>query len=349
VRLRSDLTPVESAAIPPRTGVNAELTFGSRTRTRTLATLERLGGRARPNILYRSVPGEYPKVVQKVVAAFLTCGVLTKTESGIAFASTKWRRHLRRYLRSYLNLNEEFSLHVKALAKSCREITKGYQRFGLFGRWASERILRTLAREGPMPVIRLAAVARTILYHEPISRFVRIGLLCRDGKGRGSRIGFNSKHPIYKSLRHYLLCTDGLDPRRLPSKDHGVVCDFSLDGLFGSDLQRDVLIMLHLAGEEGVDSADLLRLLPQYDRHTVVDRIWDLCEGIAVEKHIDGGIIRYGLDQGHRLYKPLRSLLQAIVDEWPEYQDSYDGRSTLWPELRHTREVNRRTKRCARS
>jgi hypothetical protein len=63
--------------------------------------------------------------------------------------------------------------------------------------------------------------------------------------------------------------------------------------LFGTQLQLNVLIMLYLSGGDGVDGADLRRLLCQHDQRNMREKLWDFCAwDIAIEDQMDYGMIR---------------------------------------------------------
>jgi hypothetical protein len=107
-----------------------------------------------------------------------------------------------------------------------------------------------------------------------------------------------------------------------------------------------VLIMLCMSGGNGLDDADLRRLLPQHDQRNMREKLWDFCAwGIAIEDQMDYGMIRYRLNPQLPYYKPLTTLLEAVVSMYPGYRRAYALRERLWPERRATRERNRSGKR----
>jgi hypothetical protein len=111
--------------------------------------------------------------------------------------------------------------------------------------------------------------------------------------------------------------------------------------LFGTELRLDVLIMLFLSEAEGIDGSDLARLLPQHDRRTMMQKVWQFVdEGIVAEDDMAGGVIRYRLNPGFECHELLCDLFGAIVRAWPRFKKNYDGRADLWSDGRLARERN---------
>jgi hypothetical protein len=339
IRILSDATDAERELVQSRTTYNLDLMFGSRVRTKTLAALECLNGRARWSELVYSVPDVHPGSVKRVLNDCVRNGILAKVKSGIAFANVPWRPELRSLLRAYARTNTGFLDCVKDLAKSKKHRTSSHRTYALFGKPASERLLSALAQKGPMTPGRLIQQTQIHLNAYSIRKFVGMGIIARESSMKGGRLALNAKHPIFAPLRDYLLLATGLDPRAVLAETFAGPGPFSVKELFGTELRLDVLMMIFLAEDEGMNGLDLLRLLPQHDRRTMMQKIWQFTEkGIVLEDDMAGGIIRYRLNPDFKLYQALCTLLGAIVLAWPRFEKTYDCRRELWPDGRLARE-----------
>jgi|SRR5580692_41416 hypothetical protein len=108
------------------------------------------------------------------------------------------------------------------------------------------------------------------------------------------------------------------------------------------DAQLDVLVMVYLSGNDGIDGADLRRLLPQHNPRNMRDKLWDFCAWeIAIEDEMEFGMIRYRLNAEFPQCEALTALLDAVMEMCPNYQRAYALWEDLWPERRATRERNR--------
>lgn len=94
--------------------------------------------------------------------------------------------------------------------------------------------------------------------------FTKMGLILHTVEKRRSSISFNSAHPIFRSLRAYLVRLQGVGSDRAPIHSKERMATYSVDALFGTKLRLGVLVMLYLAGDEGIDGTDMARLLPQH-------------------------------------------------------------------------------------
>ncbi|MGA8576050.1 MAG: hypothetical protein WB609_10295 [Candidatus Cybelea sp.] len=166
---------------------------------------------------------------------------------------------------------------------------------------------------------------------------------------RGKRyniVALNPAHPIYSPLCDYLKAKHKLKMADTQPAPGVGSMRLSADTLFGTALRMNVLAMLYLAGDEGIDGADLTRLLPQHDRGAMLQKIWDFCGlGIVVENAMSFGVIRYSLDPAFDCHEQLRALLAAVVKIYPNYKRTYEHREVLWPQNRATRERNRGARR----
>ncbi len=299
-----DISPSEAALIASNERVEVYRLFGSRVRTKMLIALYCLQGRARSSTLYHAVPNESPFSVKGVVAACIRSGILVKSNGEVRFADTTWSKELRALLRAFVKYDPSLTATVHASAKVQAERVSRHHEYGLFGKRGTERVLNALAALGPQSLSRLHAHAQAARVELIVERFRRMGLVTRSSVESGRRIALNAAHPIYEPLRTYLIERQGLSVADIPNrgllKEHS---KFSVNKLFATTPRLNVLIMLHLAGDEGIDGADLLRLLPQHNRPAMLQKVWDFCS----QEHRHRG--RYGR-RGDPI--PPQSCLSAI-------------------------------------
>jgi hypothetical protein len=339
----SDVSSEEAALLPHDEQTDVYRLCGSAIKTKTLLALELLRGRTRTHTLYHSVPDESIDCVKGIVRSLMRLGIVTIGDGDVRFADTPWRRELRALLRALLAYDPAFAEASRLKLAQKRRLTKGYHRHGLFGKNAAQRYLCELAVHGPLSRSKIAGRAKLSGDWQLIERFTKMGILTRTGASRGSKYALNAAHPLYKPLRRYLLQLQGL-PVTLTSQEEVATPgpSFSVDTLFGTQLQLDVLVMVYLSGSEGIDGADLRRLLPQHNQRNMRDKLWDFCAWeIAIEDEMDFGMIRYRLNAEFPQYEALTALLDAVGEMYPNYQRAYALREELWPERRATRERNR--------
>jgi hypothetical protein len=340
--LESDVRPEEKVPLA-HDRIDMYRLCGSAIRTKTLLALEMLRGQARTHTLYHSVPDEGYEAVKSVVSSLVRLRILRVADGNVRFADTAWRGKLRSLLRAFLTYDPRFAEAIRVRLAFKRGLSERHHRYGLFGKNAAQRYLCALAVHGPLPRSKVAAHAQVSGDWQHIERLTKMGVLTRTGDVRSSRYALNAAHPLYRPLREYLVelqggsaSSIGYDDVARPDRS------FSTATLFGTQLQLDVLIMLYLSGGEGVDGADLRRLLPQHNQRNMREKLWDFCAwGIAVEDEMDYGMIRYRLNPQLPHYKPFTALLEAVVNMYPGYRHAYALRERLWPKYRATRERNR--------
>jgi hypothetical protein len=343
ISIESDLTSDEIHLMQPAKRVDLDRLFGFPVRTKTLLALHCLGGNVGTTILYRSVPGVSAASVKAVVAKLRRLGILSIQDGTVGVAVTPWRRELLSLLSAFGKYDKAFRNGVRTLAKERVKRAKRQFRYGLFGKEATQRVLCALAVHGPMSRSTLEARAHIFGDHRIFGRLKKMGLLIHKTTRHQTTVAFNASHPMFEPLRAYLLDLCGVAAEDASSVElRQVIPNASIDMLFATPLQLDVLVILYLAGEDGIDGADLSRLLPHHTVRNMVDKMWDFCAwGIAVEDPIDFGMIRYRLDRKFKHYIALKRLLEAVVAMYPSYRRVYKYRERLWPEPRATRERNR--------
>jgi hypothetical protein len=319
----------------------------SAVKTKTLLTLECLRGSARSHTLYHCVPDEPLSGVKGMVRSLVALGIVTNVDGAVAFAATPWRSDLRRLLRAFLQHDPQFVAAVQREQRQKKERTAGYQRYGLFGKPATARLLSTLSAYGPLTRSKLEARAGLGTDWQLLERLTAMGIVTRTGKQRLSRYALNAAHPLYAPLRRYFLALQGLTLRSAPRETVATrLPKYSAETLFGTQLQLDVLVMLYLSGDDGIDGSDLHRLLPQHNATNMRHKVWDFIRwGLAIEDDPDYGVIRYRLNKEFPHLTTLRKLLDGVLAMYPHYQKAHALRESLWPKFRAARERNRKSTR----
>lgn len=343
IAIDRDVTADERRHVPANPRFDLFRILGSEPRTKMLLALHCLGGHARASTAYRCVPDVSPGMVKKLVHALHESGILHHAEGEVAFAPVPWRRELRALLGAVCKLEPSFAAGVRRMVLENKERSAGRHTYGLFGKDATQRALFALARYGPMSRTQLAARAQLADEKGILDRFASTGLLVHRTVRHRARIALNPAHPLHDPLRTFLLALQGVTGQvSAQPVDGEPVNALDLAPLFSTQLQLDVLIMLYLAGDDGIDGSDMRRLLPQHNMRNLVDKMWDLCAwGIGVEDPMDFGMIRYRLNPDYGHINGLKELLRQIADRSPTYKRAYALRHRLWPERRATRERNR--------
>jgi len=349
VTIDGDLHPHKLADLPSNPDVDIYRLCGSAVKTKTLLTLECLRGSARSHTLYHCVPDKPLSGVKGMVRSLVALGIVTNVDGTVAFAATPWRSDLRRLLRAFLAHEPQFVAAVRREQRQKNERTRGYQRYGLFGKNAAVRLLSTLSAHGPLTRSKLEARAGLGTDWQLLERLAGMGIVTRTGKQRLSRYALNAAHPLYAPLRRYFLALQGLTLRSAPRETVATrLPKYSAETLFGTQLQLDVLVMLYLSGDDGIDGSDLRRLLPQHNTTNMRHKLWDFIRwGLAIEDDPDYGVIRYRLNREFPNLEPLTKLLDAVLAMYPHYERAYGLRETLWPVNRATRERNRARSRVS--
>lgn len=342
IAIADDLHPGEAEPVPAHEPIDMYRLCGSAVKTKTLLTLECLRGRTRSHTLFHGVPDEPLSGVKGMVRSLVALGIVTNVDGEVRFAATPWRNELRKLLRAFLDREPAFGVVVRKQAAQKKQRTKGYQRYGLFGKNAALRLLCNLAASGPLARSKLEARASLGTSWHLYERFANMGILTRAGSQRRSRYALNAAHPLYTPLVRYFLELQGLEKPAATDEVRTPNPSFSAERLFGTQLQLDVLVMLYLADDDGIDGADLRRLLPQHNQRNMREKLWDFCAwDVAVEDEMDFGMIRYRLNKAFPQYRALTAILAAVVKMYPNYQRAYALREYLWPEYRASREQNR--------
>lgn len=321
----ANVVPREDRVIPnhrPRRSHNVDYSFGSPTRTQTLAALEALGGKAWQNNIHRGVPGQAHSSVKNVVAYFVCEGVLEKRGCTICFRRQPWLLQLRKLLRAYLRVRSDFHNRLeKALALRTRE-QRGLPKLDLLASPPVQRCLMALATHGPMGPTRLFAKAATVSANGTLDIFRREGIIAIRKGPRARVIGLNAAYPVYRELRALLLRMGGgcTDIAERGSDFTLAKATFSPRRLFTSELRSEVLIVVNTSKSGGISASSIRRLLPEYD----------LCNlRSALRKFVRQGILRsrrdgvqrlYSLNPRYPVWRELKMLLDAVAEHWPSYR-----------------------------
>ncbi len=335
VNLVSDVRP-EERTMPPAVARNRKIAtenlFGTKLRTHLLMALELHGGTASLSRLAFTVPNEHYESVRTAAAVLVKAGVLAKRRGVVSFVNAPWLPALRHLIRGYMKLERK-------VADACKEQIelekqwRGSRNRGLLGPPNVERVLRTLAENGPMNYTRLMAAART-KGNAACRNPLKLGVLASKNVGRARIIGLNARYPIYKELHTFLL--DGASTRNKRSNDIGRLVAFEVDSLLATSLQTEVLLLLKAVRTGEIDAATVKRL-------TSADSgsIGNLCKrlenrGILKSRYWKG-ITLYSFDQAFDRFASLMKLLSAALRYWPAYVESAALAEALYPRQRRAR------------
>lgn len=336
----SEADEIPSSATRP---VDVDLLFGTAVRTKTLATLEVLGGSARRADLHSSVPRELGMSVKQAIRFYVSEGILTNDHGRISFAKKPWTRTLRKLLRVLImeGLEIESGVAERRVGKSVSK--RRHQKFGFFGRSGAQSVLRQLAVNGPTTVLRLQTATFKSDITEILRPFERMGVVgSRPGKRRAKIVGLNAAHPVYWPLRRLLLAIAGKAVRRppdlvYPAPEGG----FGVDELFATELRLDVLLALVFAEHGEMDASSMGRLLNEYTQAGMHLRLhWFQNEGIVAMREWKG-LVFFRLDSNYQHYKPLLALLLVIGKHWPERVEGFAFEYEIHPQKRKATERGR--------
>ncbi len=345
VRTANDMTPAEIGLLTARHDCDTSIILGSRIRTKIFAVLEIFGGRIEVGRLQRIVPDEVQSSVAGEVINCVKNGILIKVGGQVRFPDAPWRPPLRKLLRAFVAFHPDFKPRVMECEVARRRSLDDAKDWALFGKHRAERVLMALAKYGPMTPLKLQTVAKRTGGFDVVGRLAKTGIVSDTGKGRARRVGLNPAYPVYRELRRCLLSLQGLEPSRVRTQPgRATPGPYAPEIVFGTKPRLWVLLMLHLAGEEGIAMVDLKRSRPQHDYNAMWNKVLKFEEAGIVKARVEGQYIKYLLDPAFPHYKPLDDLLAAIVRGFPELKakELFRGRERLWPHGRVVAERNRR-------
>lgn len=331
--IKSDLRPEEREipvnALGPRE-VSLDHLFGSSTRSRLFVTLEALGGTVPSANLNSCVPGEYTASVKNAVRAAVKEGILRNQGGAVTFASCPWTKELRLLLRAFGACQPGLLAQIEDLREKLRSTRIHAPEMSLIGTKAIQRLLCSLAVNGPTRHARLFAAASTVS-ERALRTYEKMGIVVSQWSGRNHLLSLNASHPVYPQLRRLLVAMAGTSPRS--SRPHDLKdprTKSSIDSVFGSYARTHVLIAV-FASKGEIECISIARLYPQLDRHNVSRALRRFKElGILTSrkwKHMEF----YSLDPSYAYVAELRSLLRGISAAWPQFLTTASVVKELYP------------------
>jgi hypothetical protein len=213
----------------------------------------------------------------------------------------------------------------------------------LFGRDATERVLKTLAAHGPLTNAQLEVLALPRHKLELMERLISSGILVKALVKRKHpersdhwEMGLNAAHPIYGELRMLLCAMAGVKPnKKRPIRVHHKA--YNLDGLFMTLGRLQSLIAIALAKHGQIYPSSIRRLYPRLNLWVISNmlRTWAL-DPKGFVRRVDRATraAYYELNPAYPFFAPLRALLVRIGDVWPEYRIHAALEDELGPQSR---------------
>jgi len=350
--------PGEQPPSPKKRKHEIDVLFGSEVNTLVLATVRVLRGKVGRVELEAAVPYDSLVAVERAARRLRDFGILD--ERGTYLADTPWRPHLERLLDGYLRLRPDFRQHVRERAKAKRDHRAARSTEPLFGLASTARVLAALALYGPMTRTRLRAI--TMLTHQntaldPLVAADVLAVETRTGSpGKGTRahgtrqqlvVGLNAAFPVYKELRDILVALSDDVPAengRIARAPAVAASDrpYDVTALFSTAPLLWALLMINSVPDRELDVASLHRLRPQHAEFTLHGRMrWLMTQGLVKQRR-QGLVIYYGLNPDHRLYRPLKRLLDRISKIWPDLVEAAKVNNNLKPARRIVLDRNAR-------
>jgi len=290
--------------------------LGSRLRTRTLATLEQLGGRAAKHHLVKCVPGESNQSVRTHLKKLVALGLVIKHDEQISFSDEVWTKPLRKLLRGYLRLSPDVKDAIRMAHKSERTRAKGDHRYSLFGRPRMQELLVQLAVRGPTLYTRLLASARA-RWVDALDIYEAMGVVCVQKSSRNTIVSLNRAHPVYRELLKFLLSLSA--ETKQSTTDLSVSKEtYSVENLFVKPLRTDVLIMVAVCEEISV--RDLARMFREYDHASIATALLRYEKLHVLTNRKEGNVLVSTMNEGFTQYRELRNLLVAAASRFPQSQ-----------------------------
>lgn len=306
-----------------------DLICGSRNRTRILAALENLGGKAPIAILEQSVPDVRPDNVHEIAKNLVGDGILQRANGVLWFTKAPWTPAYRRLLRAYLALRPQFAATSAKGAAGKRAARKERVICTLFGKAATERALLALAEDGPLTTPHLEQAVHSRLGLQGVEALVKDGLIAKvaissDRRGNPTyAYSLNAAHPIHKPLRALLRSIAGAPanstiadlstPSKEWTKDHR---------LFGGVLSLRALLALALSEHGEMDASAIARIFPDHQQPAIAAQMNDFIDmGLVCARPWKSRRL-YRLDESYPYHRELRDLLLAIAAQWPRYRES---------------------------
>jgi len=273
-------------------------------------------------------------------------------------SSAPWRPQLERLFDAYLRLRPEIRARIDARAQTKRDYRAKRRAETLVGLRSTERVLVALAAHGPITRARLRSI--TLLTHQntALRPLIDAGILATETrigtKGTGTRahgtrrhvvVGLNAAFPVSTELRALLLAlAEGTDAGRTlhPFAASSPRSTYDVTALFTTAPLLWALLMMNAVPGREIDVASLHRLRPQHAAFTIHGRMHWLLEQGLVKQRRQGLVIYYGLNPEHRLYSPLKRLLDRIGKVWPDLVAAAKVNDDLKPARRLVQDRNAR-------
>jgi hypothetical protein len=300
---------------------NADLLFGSKSRTYLLATLELLGGETGSYALFMSMPGDSIGVKRDTIARLVRDGIIQRKAGTVSFVDSPWSDALRRLLRAYLRENADCRSLIKQRIGFFRKTLEERTSYGLFAKSATERMLTALAVNGPMRIGRLSEAIMARVDGMNMSKFQSDGIVVISKKPGATTVSLNAAHPAYAELRALLLAILGKRRAAGCASDlRSEPLSSDVTYLFTTSLRLDVLAMLAVCEGGETDSSSLSLLCPSHDRGVIRERLKSFEAMGIVMKRWSAGVCLYRLDSNYLHSAELRRLLNRIADLRPHYR-----------------------------
>jgi hypothetical protein len=339
LRIPSDMCAAERIAPKTNKTYNVDLLFGSSVKTRTLAALECLGGKSPPAVLRQAVPDELTSSAKNAIRNLTLEGVLVKAGGQITFAKAPWLPQLRALLRAYASYSSGFKSEVRRLVTERRSVKNDMFDLDLLGKFASERILTALATKGAISPDKLHTIARVHDKTRLLGRFVKAGIVAKNGYRNGARVSLNRAHPVYREIRALLLAVGGPRDRKAAPDLSMPLPVYDLYHLFCTKPRFNALFAMAIYG--WIDATSITMLNSEHDRGNMGLVLANLKRLGIVESCRVGNMLYYRLDQRYKFHLPLLRLLRAAAKANPARRADIEGLPDLYD---HVQELFRRSR-----
>jgi hypothetical protein len=332
IELEADPPPVKSRRRVKRP-IDLDSLFGSTRRTQLLAALELNDGSLKRRLLEESIPGVSRFNLKLPLGDLLRWGVLVRDGGEITFGDYPWTESLRSLLRAYLREKPLFR-------RSCAEwmpnlkAAKELGCYGLFGTRLTHRLLTTLAVHGPMPQPKLFGLA---VNSEALAlrHLLEDRIFVKQRLGDTLVMSLNADHPVYDALSAFLMATAKARPLPdRPADMRGGSDGCSVDHLFGTPVQRDILAAIAACQYGEIEATALRRLYPEHHYQSFWRRLTAMKGWKLLRKRAVGNMHLYRFNGRYPSYELLMRLMEAVLKMRPRYRILAPIESDLRPSNR---------------
>ena len=301
---------------------DSDLLFTSLVRTRSLVTLEMLGGSINIMRLANCAPGVAASEVKNAIRFYRRQGVLRNEDGLISFEDEPWMPSLRNLLNAYLKQRPEIARAVEALAAQEQGSRQSRMaRRGIVGPASVERILTSLAINGSMRYSELAAATKTMASGSlGLSVLEDEGIVVsRRARPKERYVSLNAGHPVFPELLALLSSLSGQRRGRNASDMIDAEREFTSDRLLWDPLRTAVLLAIEATEGGEIDASTMMRRLPEKATNVIQERLRALQhQEILVVRHWKS-LKLYSFNPEHPYIQPLRTLLRAANRVWPDH------------------------------